>query len=641
MAQPTSQLVRVPLALSAGAGNESDDEEFPFDITPSRPGTLFKDGDFDDKKGFVTGVADTSDISQADLYGAGGPQPMGPGADFLTSPFGYSSQLPSLLVPPYYLPLTQQIQQLQQQNQLQQQIIRQQQQQQAQAARQLQDLQIVQQQQQLAQLQHEQLQRECARPDALQQLREGVHRQDHLRQSVSRLANTTTTPPPTAAGCQPTSTLHQVHSVGPASAGSQLPPVSTQLWNFSLMGAGPYMPTLADETSAAMALQSYYQNHLAAQLLVTAAADHSALAVPGMRHPTTTTTDTLSPAPHHMSPIASPRTRAPTKPRAGTSNHNHYHDHDPQLDDEDVKLLGRVDSDDDGPMHCEWADCRLEFAGSKHLAEHVRKAHCRADGAEAEFVCRWATCKRQLKPFPIPQQFLRHMQTHTREKPYPCKHPGCGQTFTQANVLAAHMRTHTGEKPYCCNVAGCGKRFAYANCLLAHTRSHTGEKPRVCKVCGKGFSGLSNLTAHMRTHTGERPYECRHEGCGKSFTTSSDLVRHTRIHTGQKPFACKIADCNKRFTTSSQLNNHLRTHTGERPYPCKTPGCDKRFADLTTLRRHEQSHERKRKVDDQGDGGAGQVGGYGGGAEAAKRARLEPGADGTLFRLDMDMMHMG
>lgn len=634
MAQPTSQLVRVPLALSAGAGNESDDEEFPFDITPSRPGTFFNNGEFDDKKGFFSGVADAPDISQADLYGAGGPQPMGPGADLLTSPFGYSSQLPSLLVPPYYLPLTQQIHQLQQQNQLQQQIIRQQQHQQAQAARQLQDLQVVQQHQQLAQLQHEQLQRERARPDPLQQLRDGLHRQDHLRQPLSRLANTTSTSPPSA-GCQPTSTLHQVHSVGPSSAGSQLPPVSTQLWNFSLLGADPYMPSLADETSAAMALQSYYHNHLAAQLLVTAATDHSSLAVPGMHHPAST--DTLSPATHHMSPAVSPLMRAP-KHRGADGNHYHEHDHE-QFDDEDVKLLGRVDSDDDGPMHCEWADCRLEFPGSKLLAEHVRKVHCRADGAESEFVCRWATCKRQLKPFPIPQQFLRHMQTHTREKPYPCKHPGCGQTFTQANVLAAHMRTHTGEKPYCCNVAGCGKRFAYANCLLAHTRSHTGEKPRVCKVCGKGFSGLSNLTAHMRTHTGERPYECRHEGCGKSFTTSSDLVRHTRIHTGQKPFACKIADCNKRFTTSSQLNNHLRTHTGERPYPCKTPGCDKRFADLTTLRRHEQSHERKRKVerdtgDDHGDGSPGYSG-----MEAAKRARMEPGADGSLFRLDMDMMH--
>jgi zinc finger protein GLIS1/3 len=139
-------------------------------------------------------------------------------------------------------------------------------------------------------------------------------------------------------------------------------------------------------------------------------------------------------------------------------------------DDVDIKA---EPSDDDSPVRCEWSECNQDFLGSRALAEHVRKAHCRAEGND-EYICKWATCKRQQKPFPIPQQFLRHMQTHTREKPYQCKHPGCGQTFTQANVLAAHTRTHTGEKPYQCNVAGCGKKFAYANCLLAHTRSHTG-----------------------------------------------------------------------------------------------------------------------------------------------------------------------
>ncbi|KNC87881.1 hypothetical protein SARC_00015 [Sphaeroforma arctica JP610] len=257
----------------------------------------------------------------------------------------------------------------------------------------------------------------------------------------------------------------------------------------------------------------------------------------------------------------------------------------------------------EGLLLCHWRDCRDATPYTPaDLALHIKSMHVvdlNTKPMPATFSCQWLGCKRGNKPFPIVQQYLRHLQTHTREKPFACRHPGCGQTFTQANCLAAHTRLHTGERPFKCTVAGCTKRFAYANCLLAHTRSHTGEKPRVCSECGKGFSGLSNLTAHMRTHTGERPYACKHDGCGKSFATSSDLVRHARIHSGIKPFKCQYEGCVKAFTTSSQLNNHNRTHTGEKPFQCKTPNCTKRFADLTTLRRHEQIHlNKKRKAED-------------------------------------------
>ena len=43
---------------------------------------------------------------------------------------------------------------------------------------------------------------------------------------------------------------------------------------------------------------------------------------------------------------------------------------------------------------------------------------------------------------------LRHMRTHTGEKPFPCQHPGCNYASSQPTHLKAHMRKHTGEKPY-------------------------------------------------------------------------------------------------------------------------------------------------------------------------------------------------
>lgn len=40
------------------------------------------------------------------------------------------------------------------------------------------------------------------------------------------------------------------------------------------------------------------------------------------------------------------------------------------------------------------------------------------------------------------------MLTHSREKPFPCVHPGCGARFTQSNDLKKHVRTqHKSEEP--------------------------------------------------------------------------------------------------------------------------------------------------------------------------------------------------
>ena len=207
MAQPTSQLVRPP---PPPAENAESDEEDAADVARrsplSRAGAALLELPADDDK-FAAFFAQTP-ISTTPTPPTAGPQPMGYSLDFLHSPaapastaatttaaaaasaFGYSSQLPPLFVPQYYLPLTQQIQQIQQQNQLQQQLLRQHQEH-ARFRQLQQDLQLAQQQQQLAQLQHEQLQRERARLDPLSSFREDqlVRQsvsQDTLRQTATR-----------------------------------------------------------------------------------------------------------------------------------------------------------------------------------------------------------------------------------------------------------------------------------------------------------------------------------------------------------------------------------------------------------------------------------------------------------------------
>ena len=206
---------------------------------------------------------------------------------------------------------------------------------------------------------------------------------------------------------------------------------------------------------------------------------------------------------------------------------------------------------------CRWNYCETVYDGSDELTDHLCKVHLGVE--KSKHACLWQDC-------------------HLRF-----------DTFDELTCHVSEIHVGAGKSRYSCEWEGCGRRgrsFGQRQKVMRHMQTHTGDKPIQCTICKKRFSEANIMTQHMRTHTGEKPYRCDHPGCTKGFSISGALTIHRRVHTGEKPFVCRLESCGKRFAESSNLTKHMRTHTGERPFKCPAFGCDRRFSRPDQVSRH-------------------------------------------------------
>ncbi|XP_052746494.1 transcriptional repressor CTCF isoform X2 [Bicyclus anynana] len=220
-------------------------------------------------------------------------------------------------------------------------------------------------------------------------------------------------------------------------------------------------------------------------------------------------------------------------------------------------------------------------------------------------VCKYSSHRRYL--------LLRHMKTHSDERPHKCN--VCERGFKTVAALQNHVNMHNGIKPHVCKY--CKSPFTTSGELVRHVRyRHTHEKPHKCTECDYASVERSKLRRHVRCHTGERPYQCSH--CTYASQDTFKLKRHLRTHTGEKPYKCD--NCNMCFTQSNSLKAHKlihnvsdkpvfqcelcptkcgrktdlrihiqKLHTSNKPHKCKR--CGKSFPDRYSLKMHNKTHE--------------------------------------------------
>ncbi|XP_064121241.1 zinc finger and BTB domain-containing protein 7A-like isoform X16 [Macrobrachium nipponense] len=74
----------------------------------------------------------------------------------------------------------------------------------------------------------------------------------------------------------------------------------------------------------------------------------------------------------------------------------------------------------------------------------------------------------------------------------------CPHTAVRKDYILKHIRTHTGEKPYACSY--CSYRSSTKEALNSHRRQHTGEKPFACIICSFRTAHKHSYNKHMQVH---------------------------------------------------------------------------------------------------------------------------------------------
>ncbi|XP_044599471.1 zinc finger protein 236-like isoform X2 [Cotesia glomerata] len=150
----------------------------------------------------------------------------------------------------------------------------------------------------------------------------------------------------------------------------------------------------------------------------------------------------------------------------------------------------------------------------------------------------------------VEQNFLKNSSNNSSGLPSSSSSNNSNNSNNISGLLSSEKKEYDNKCKYC------PKTFRKPSDLIRHVRTHTGERPYQCEHCDKSFAVKCTLDCHIKVHTGNEKFSCH--VCNRLFATKGSLKVHMRLHTGSKPFKCSF--CDLQFRTSGHRKVHLLTH---------------------------------------------------------------------------------
>ncbi|XP_076080913.1 uncharacterized protein LOC143051825 [Mytilus galloprovincialis] len=123
-----------------------------------------------------------------------------------------------------------------------------------------------------------------------------------------------------------------------------------------------------------------------------------------------------------------------------------------------------------------------------HLRTHVQDKKYKCVSCDKEF-----RSTEGLKNHKIKYHMSEEELKSYKNKIYTCDH--CGKRTGQKHVHVRHVRSHTGEKPFECSE--CMKTFPTNSALNIHRKSHLDKNKLLCVTCSMSFWNKSHFNRHI------------------------------------------------------------------------------------------------------------------------------------------------